>query len=301
MKTLIVTYKNRKGMVVHGRTLMENSSGDASWLVFGKAPYPSPKGTGRVYSCEEDIFIDEKWADVVVEAVKKESPDLVLFPASPLGKALAPRVSALLSAGTTADAIEIRWEDGIPVAIRSAFGGNVLAKIKSRVKPHIVSMISVFPDESIPLNESSAERLFSEGDYKKSIRPVKGEQKENPLLQASVVIGVGRGIGTEENFKRVLALADRIGAAVGVTRPLVEYGWASEEMMIGQTGLTVRPRLYIALGISGAFQHTVGVKAARVVAVNRDPEAPIFSIADVKVVADVNDFIESLERKFLAS
>ncbi len=300
MKTLIVTYKDEQGSPVYARTLMENAGGDVSWLIFGGPPYPSPKGSGKVYSYEGLPFMDEIWADVAVQVIKRENPSLVLFPASPVGKALAPRVSALLSTGTTADAMEVLYEDGSPVAVRSAFGGNVLAKIESKVLPHVVSMVSLFADESVELAEASAERLESSLSSSKVVKPLKAQEYRNPLQEARFVIGAGRGIGTEENFRKILKIAKKIGAAVGVTRPLVEYGWASEDMMVGQTGLTIKPRFYLAIGISGAFQHTVGVKAAKIMAVNKDPSAPIFSIADVKLVADAGEFIDALERKFLA-
>jgi electron transfer flavoprotein alpha subunit len=247
----------------------------------------------------------------VTEVIKATNPDILLFPATVLGRELGPRVAARLGAGITADctAVDIGdWVDPVTgnkfekllYQIRPTFGGTVMVAI---VTPyHRPQMATVRPGvyPVPPRNTSRAGTVkeytvtFSKEDSEAiEILEVVSEKRKVDLKSAKVI--VSGGYGTKGNFKPIWELAEVIGAAVGASRKAVDSGWISYDHQVGLTGQTVKPDIYMAIGISGAIQHLVGMKDSKIIiAINRDPEAPIFQVADYGVVGDLFQIVPRL-------
>ncbi len=243
------------------------------------------------------------FCSIVCKLIKKYKPSVILFPATENGRDLAPRVSSELQTGLTADctALEIDEEKNL-VQIRPTFGGNIMATIIS--PNHRPQMASVRPNV-LPIK--ICERKSSPKIFNHDLIPEKGnstailektEEKVSiyrDVSESNIVIVAGYGVGSEENYKIIEHLAIRLNAAIGATRKVVDEGWAPAEVQVGQTGKTIAPDLYIAFGVSGALQHTIGIKNAKYkIAVNDDPAAPIFSVVDVPVLGDCIDIANKL-------
>lgn len=245
--------------------------------------------------------LEEPYTDWICRLVAEHKPEILLFGATPFGRSLAPCVAARLGTGLTADCsvLDIDPETGLLRQTRPAFGGNLMATIvtphhrpqMATVRPGVMPMPT--PDETrqgeIVTDSGAVEpglvQLLEE------IRGAGGSQ----LQKAEIIVSVGRGIGQRKNMKLAQELAEKLGGVMGVSRPLVEMGWATQAQQIGQTGTAVSPKLLIACGISGAIQHLAGIAGAeKVIAVNTDPDAPIFGAADYKVVADAADTLRAL-------
>lgn len=229
----------------------------------------------------------------IAQALKMLEADSVLFPATVRGRFLSAWVAARLKTGLTADCTELSLTpEGLLLQTRPAFGGNLTADILCREKrpqmasvrpgvfpvPTVVAPHPGFKDSRLPLPPLT-----------QAMRQIAFQPTENDLsLQAApVVVAGGKGVGSQKGFEKLFALAHLLGGAVGATRSAVDAGYISYAHQIGQTGVTVRPRLYLAFGISGLVQHTVGMNGAKVVvAVNQDRNAPIFSCADYGIIAD---------------
>ncbi len=248
-------------------------------------------------------FLDDAASRVLVKMLREVGPEIFLFPATSRGQALAPRVAGTLRLGLTAHCIafEIRKEDGALVQIRPSFGENVMAKIISLTKPQMATVRpGVFPraKEDPQRSGEIKEVPLRDEDLLSRIK-VLGRRPKPPrkvdLSQAKVVVAGGRGLGTKELFAKLFELAELLEGAVGATRPVCHLGWVSEEHMIGVSGQTVSPRLYLGFGISGAVHHLVGIRnPGLMVAVNKDPEAPLMQKADVAVLGDVREILPLL-------
>ncbi len=249
------------------------------------------------------------YARVVCEVIEGAAPEIVLFGASPSGRDLAPRVAARLRTGLTADCTNLRIGDHTdPVSkteykdllyqIRPAFGGNIIATIVTpNHKPQMATVregVMVMPEpdptrtgEIVPVPVA----LDDEGELVKILERVKAERTVN-LKGAKVVVSGGAGVGSSEGFELVRELADVLGGEVGASRAAVDAGYIGRDHQVGQTGTTVRPKLYIAAGISGSVQHRAGmVESSKILAINTDPEAPIFAFAHYGIVGDLFDVI----------
>jgi len=253
---------------------------------------------------ELSYFRDDVYAAVLAEAVRERTPAVFLFGATAEGQALAPRLAGLLELGLTAHCTDFEVdEEGRLVQIRPSFGENVMARIVSRTRPQMATVRpGVFP-RAQPVAEPRGlvEEVKLSAVPRSAIRRKARRRlprKESPLSGARVVVAGGRGLQNRENFARLSELADLLGAAVGATRPVCHLGWISEDHMIGVSGKTVSPKLYLGFGISGALQHTVGIEGAEVVvAVNTDPEAPLMKRADIAVVGDATRILPLLIRR----
>ena len=221
------------------------------------------------------------------------------------GRDLAPRIARRLNLGLTADCTVLEiGEDGGLLQTRPAFGGNVMATIVSpyarpqmaTVRPGIMTPID--PREKNVENIVRVEPRFEDGDLAVNILELIKAQKEKVDFQKSrIIVSGGRGVGGKEGFKLLEELAQALGAELGGTRVAVEEGWIPYERQIGQTGQTVRPELYIACGISGAIQHRAGIMDSRyIVAIDRDPDAPIFETADFRLVGDLHKIVPALTK-----
>ncbi len=263
-------------------------------------------GAQKVYLAEHPILRDYRttsYANVIAELVNQFKPNIFLMGATHIGRDLAPRVSRRVGVGLTADCTELSIDpdESILLQTRPAFGGNVMATIANRysrpqmatVRPGVMGAIER-PDNKGDVIRH--EISLSEEDIGTTVlEVVKEERKGVDLSQAKVIVAGGRGVGDASGFKVLEDLASVIGGEVAGTRVAVEEGWIPADRQIGQTGQSVRPELYIACGISGAIQHRAGMMNSRyVIAINKDPRAPIFQVADWGMVGDLHEVIPEM-------
>lgn len=258
-----------------------------------------------------DIYMTEPYVYSMVEIINKFKPEIVLFGATAIGRDLAPRVSARVKTGLTADCtgLDISVEDDNNLMMtRPAFGGNIMATIAcpnhrpqmATVRPGVMKQATY--DDTSKVNVEKIELNIPKEHFNVQILDVINQIQEKMNVEdAKVLISGGRGMGCPENFEMLEELADLLGGTISASRAAVDAGWVSKDRQVGQTGKTVRPNLYIACGISGAIQHLAGMEEADfIIAINKDETAPIFDIADVSIVGDVNkiipQFIEELKR-----
>lgn len=257
-------------------------------------------GAEKVFICDNSIvenFLNASWSAVIVEAQKQSRADIILIKASELGKALAPKVAGKLNAGVVNDcnAIEI---DGDTVTVSRP---SMATKVQEVLKFHSpVKVISVKPglmdmdSNALPKTAVKINIAAPAPDPANMLREIIFQKtKRIDLGDAKIVVSIGRG--AEKNIDEINRLADQIGAAVGATRPVIEDGLLPYNLQVGQTGRKVAPELYIALGISGSILHVSGmIRSKCVVAVNKNPQAPIFAIADYGIVGDVKEVLPVL-------
>jgi len=250
-------------------------------------------------------FIDELYADAFVKIIEEYKPEVVIGGATAIGRALFPRVAATLKTGLTADCTEFDIEEntGLLLQTRPAFGGNIMATIKTEyTRPQMATVRSRVFKPLAPQERKGEVIKFNydrKTDIYKKVIDILIEEGENVNLEdADIIVSGGRGVGSQENFKIIFDLAKELNAAVGASRAAVDAGWISYAHQVGQTGKTVSPKVYIACGISGAVQHQVGMKSSDfIIAINKDPEAPIFDIADLGIVGDLFEVIPALIRE----
>lgn len=260
-------------------------------------------GAATVYSVdapELDDYLVVPAAEAVAHVAGMINPAAVLVTSGPDGKEIAGRVAVALDSGIITDAVDIQAGDAGPVVTQSVFSGTWLAdsSIASGV-PVITVRTNSVTVEQAPTSPAveSVEVTFS--DLARSAKVTGTTAKQSTgrpdLTDASIVVAGGRGMGSEEAFALVEGLADALGAAVAASRAATDMGWYGHEFQVGQTGKTVAPSLYIAAGISGAIQHRAGMQGSKtIVAVNKDPKAPIFEIADYGVVGDLHTILPAL-------
>ncbi len=242
------------------------------------------------------------YTSVLAKACREYPPSILLFGATAMGMELAPRLAARLNTGLSAHCIDLQLDaDGHLLQMVPGWGGGVVATIKCpNHRPQMATVMPGVMKKCEPARRSGQViPLTVGGDLDVSGPQVlevhRQEAKEMPLEAAEVVVAGGWGIGGQEGWQLVEELAGLLGGAVGATRPPVDAGWAREEQMIGQSGKTVRPRLYIGVGISGMSHHVVGMEGSEfVVAINSDPRAPIFEVADMAVVGDFREILPPL-------
>ena len=261
------------------------------------------RGVNKVYYFEDDEFNNystEYYSKCLVDLVGVIKPEILLIGATNQGRDLAPRVSAALGTGLTADCtgLDIN-EKGQLAATRPTFGGQLMATILCKTYPQMATVrpnvFKVNPQDfyveteliSCPANISYLKKNVELIDFKKTI-----ESEINDLDSAEIIVAGGKGLKNEKGFELLRSFAQKIGATVGATRGAVEMGLAPASIQIGQTGKTVNPKVYIACGISGAIQHTVGMTGSEhIIAINNDENAPIFDIADTGIVGDIFEIL----------
>ena len=233
-------------------------------------------------------------ATALAERARAGAPDLILVGATPAGRDLAARLAAKLGWTYLSECAQLWIEDGQAVAVRSMYAGKVRATVSGTL-PAVVSVragIAQVADAAPPRPGSVQVAPSGEGLEFVRFEETKTTGTRVPLGEARVVVSGGRGLKGPENWKLVQDLADVLGAALGASRAVTDAGWRPNEEQVGQTGKTVTPDLYIALGISGAIQHLAGMSSSKViVAVNKDPDADLLKIADYAVVADLFEFV----------
>ena len=249
-------------------------------------------------------YATEPYAKAITAIIKEFDPEIVLYGATSIGRDLAPRVSARVHTGLTADCtkLEIAEDTKLLNMTRPAFGGNIMATIVC--KDHRPQMATVRPGVMKALAKDEARKGevvdfkvdFTDADMNVKIREVvKGDSKTVDITEAKVLISGGRGIGSPDFFEKLQELADVLGGVVSASRAAVDSGWIAKDRQVGQTGKTVRPDLYMACGISGAIQHVAGMESAEyIVAINTNDTAPIFDVADLGIVGDVKAIVPKL-------
>ncbi len=276
-----------------------------------------PYGVDKLYIADDKRLYPYQTlphTSVVVNLFKEEQPQIALMGASSIGRDLGPRVSSALHSGLTADCTSLIIGDhfdkkanknyeNLLYQIRPAFGGNIIATIinpdcrpqmatvrEGVMKKNIID--SKYKGEVVKLDVS---KYVSDADFVVEIIERHIEKSKLNIKGAPIVVAGGYGVGSKENFKLLYELAEVLGGEVGASRAAIDAGYVDHERQIGQTGLTVRPKLYIACGISGQIQHRAGMEqSAQIIAINTDPEAPINSIADYVITGDVADIIPKM-------
>jgi electron transfer flavoprotein alpha subunit len=299
-----------------GRELADDLGVDLAGVLLGhgvkeKVNLIYEYGADKVFLVDEPVLRDyrtEAYSETLTMLIDKYKPEIVLMGATTQGRDLAGHVATKVGTGLTADCTELKIEDETRLLLqtRPAFGGNVMATIVCRnhrpqmasVRPRVMPMpqrvegrTGTLVEETIGLKEDEIAtkvlEFISEGG------------SAVYLDRAEIIVAGGRGMGTKENFQLIHSLAKTLGGTVGASRAAVEAGWIDVAHQVGQTGATVRPKIYIAVGISGAIQHLVGMQTADViVAINKDPDAPIFKIANYGIVGDFQKILPLLTESF---
>jgi electron transfer flavoprotein alpha subunit len=269
------------------------------------------KGADKVILVDKpelENFISENYANVISHLVKKYKPEIFLAGATTCGRSLVSRIAVTIYTGLTADCtgLHIDKEKRLLVQTRPAFGGNIMAQI---ITPNYRPQMSTVRHKVMKEQTEDAKRKgevieeIIDGKFidarVKFIEYIQEEISKVNLADADIIVSAGRGIADSKNFKLIEELAQALGGAVGASRSAVDSGWISYSHQVGQTGRTVAPKIYIACGISGQIQHLVGMQSSKViVAINKDPDAPIFKVANYGIVGDLFTVIPLLIKKF---
>ena len=269
-------------------------------------------GADKVYLVEHPFlgaYQTNGYAKVITNLIHKHKPQIVLYGATVTGRDLAPRIASAAKAGLTADCTDLQIGDHTTASngqthknllfqIRPAFGGNIIATI---INYDRWPQMATVREGVMPMPEPKTKRRgevvtesmeITPDDLPLEILQERKRAKKVDLRAARVIVAGGAGVGSKDNFRLIWDLANCLGAAPGATRAAVDLGFIDHDHQVGQTGTTVRPSLYIAVGISGAIQHQAGMaQSQKIVAVNNDPEAPIFNVAHYKILGDLNEVV----------
>jgi electron transfer flavoprotein alpha subunit len=273
--------------------------------VEGLAQEFAGQGGGQVLVADHELLAErnvEAQAAAIRAAVESAGADLVLVSNTPSGWDVAPRVAAALDAGFVSDCFRIDAEGGELVFNRRVFNGKLNARLKANadvvvatVQPGATAAFEGSSDGSVSKLDVSLDAASLGARF---VEVKQAETKGVDLTKAEVIVSGGRGVGAPEKFTEVIEpLAKALGGAMGASRPVVDAGWLPHEYQVGSSGQVVQPKLYIACGISGAIQHLVGMKASNfIIAINKDPDAPIFEVADLGVVGDLFEVVPALTK-----
>lgn len=289
-----------------GRKLAEKTGGELSAFVAGSAASSAAAEAGRygakkVYAAASnalDAYTTETYAGALQQAVDQAKPSVVLMGGTSNGRDLAPRIAARLNVGVASDVDRLEWVDGKLRARRPVYSGKAFATVDVTSTPAIATVRpNAFPPEET--GGAAAEVVsisYQAVDAKSKLIDTKiPEAGEMSIAEADIIVSGGRGLKEATNFSYIRDLARAIGGAVGASRATVDAGWIDHQHQVGQTGRVVSPNLYIAAGVSGAIQHLAGMSSSKhIVAINKDPEAPIFRIADLGVVGDLFQILPAL-------
>jgi len=268
------------------------------------------RGADKVYvvdAPELENFIAENYSNVLVDLINKYKPEIIIAGATTSGRTLMPHVSVRVNAGLTADCTGLDIEEGTKnlLQTRPAIGGNILATIKTPNNRPQMATVRVKSSRPAPIDKSRSGEIINiklrqeliDGRVERiGFRKAEGETVG--IQDADIVVAGGRGLKKGENFRLIRELAEKLGGVVGASRDAVDRGWVSYPHQVGLSGKTISPKLYIAIGISGAIQHLAGIKTAdTVVAINSDPDAQIFKVSDFGIVGDLFEVIPLLNER----
>jgi len=281
-------------------------------IVFGKnikekAYQLIKKGAEKVYVIEDNVFCnftEETYSKALAYLIKKYKPNILIAAATMVGRSFIPSVAVKVKTGLTADCtdVDIDEKTGLLIQTRPTFGGNLMAKIIC--EKHRPQMATIRPKIFQPANNENKDGEIIEEkidfEIEDKVEICGREKVENivDLQEAEIIVSGGRGLKEGKNFEIIKELADLLGGAVGASRAAVDSGWIGYPHQVGQTGKTVKPKLYIACGISGAIQHLAGMQTSDyIIAINKDPDAPIFKVANLGIVGDIFEVIPILIKK----
>ena len=308
-------------LLAKGRELAQALGGEVWAVIFGSRTLPEvgdltqeaiAHGADKVILMDDPILGDYRtgtYTNLLVRLARDFNPEILLFGATQFGRELAPRVAKRLKTGLTADCIDLSLdEEGLLVQSAPAFGGNLVAEIvtperrpqMATVRPGVFQELAHDDSRKGEVIEMSLPLDLP----KERVRLISAERRPyraGRLESAKVVVCGGRGLGSEQKFKKLYELARLFGGEVGATRPVVYSGWAREESLVGQAGKQVKCRILFSFGISGAIQHTAGIQEAElIIAVNKNPNAPMMKMADVAIVADADQVCQALIKEIRA-
>jgi len=296
-----------------GRRLSDELNVDLSAILFGSSEKEAGElirwGADKVYFCSDPIFErfnDEPYAKLLSSLINTYKPEIVLAGATPIGRSFIPRVAARVGTGLTADctSLSIEKETQNLLQVRPAFGGNIMASIlcpnhrpqMATVRPRVMKRGEYREDKKGEIIHVKADNISHRTRVINTIKEVSDIAVN--LQEANVIVSGGRGLGSTKGFELLKELAELLGGVLGASRAAVDEGWIPYRHQIGQTGKTVCPKIYIACGISGAVQHLVGMQSSDViVAINKNPDAPIFNVATYGIVGDLYQIIPLLIKK----
>jgi len=295
-------------LVAFARRIGEATGREVKSLVMGKGVQASAEelakqGGGEVYVADHELLasynLDAAHA-AVKAAVAAAAPDVILLSNTPSGWDLAPRIAAALDAGFLSDCFQVEVDGGELVFLRRFFNG----KLDSRLRPTSLPVVATMQPGATSAYAGSVDGKTTKLDLGLSadacgtrfVETRAAEAKGVDLTKADIIVSGGRSLGGPEKFQEVIKpLADALGGAMGASRPVVDAGWLPHEYQVGSSGQIVSPKLYVACGISGAIQHLVGMKTSNyIIAINKDPDAPIFEVADLGVVGDLFEVVPKL-------
>lgn len=320
MAKIFVLAEHRQGVIrdityeilTKAREIAEKTGAELNAIILGnnikeqaKALTEYAKNIFLIQDSKLENFNSEAYRQILTKLIKEHKPSLVLMGHTSYGIELAPRLAAALNTPLATDCIDITLEDGKLSVTRQMYGGKVNVKATARKAETYIATIrqATFPpkkpeppangqitDYPSPLTEEISEKRFIQ-----YILPPPGGVD---ITAAEKLVGIGRGIKDQTNVPQIEDLAKTLGAVLACSRPIVDKGWLPSDRQVGSSGKTVKPKLYLALGISGAFQHILGMKSSDlIIAVNKDPKAPIFSFADYGIVEDLFKIVPPLKNK----
>ena len=302
-------------LIGKGKDLAKDLNTDVTAVLIGSdvkslADELAEYGADKVIVVDDPELKDyrtEPYAHALASVIKEYKPEIMLVGATAIGRDLGPRVSARVKTGLTADCtvLEIGEFKGVANQLlmpRPAFGGNTIATIACpNTRPQMATVRPGVMQKLEPVKGAKAEVIeynpgfTPDNKYVEILKVVKEAKSAENIMDAKILVSGGRGVGSAENFKMLQDLADVLGGMVSCSRAVVENGWKPVDVQVGQTGKTVRPNLYFAIGISGAIQHVAGMEESDIIiAINKDEDAPIFDVADYGIVGDLNKIVPAL-------
>ncbi|MGN0157117.1 MAG: electron transfer flavoprotein subunit alpha/FixB family protein [Lachnospiraceae bacterium] len=317
-------------LVGKGKDLAKDLGTDVTAVLIGSgikglADELAEYGADRVIVVDDPELKDyrtEPYAHALASVINEFKPDIMLVGATAIGRDLGPRVSARIHTGLTADCTQLDIGD-FPITpvpgketkhnqllmTRPAFGGNTIATIAcpdfrpqmATVRPGVMQKAERVPGAKAEIVEFNP-GFTPDNKYVEILKVVKAVSDVADIMDAKILVSGGRGVGSAENFKLLDDLAEAIGGTVSCSRAVVDSGWKPKDLQVGQTGKTVRPQVYFAIGISGAIQHVAGMEESDIIiAINKDENAPIFDVADYGIVGDLNKIVPALTEQIKAA
>jgi electron transfer flavoprotein alpha subunit len=287
-----------------GQQLAAQTGQTVSAAVVGQAGELAGKKLDRVYTVEHELlaaYTADGFTAALEQLIRKINPSIVLFPHTYQVRDFAPKLATRFDKVLVSDSIGLRVESGSPIFVRQLFQGKLNADVKlGEGEPHFVSIqAGAFRADQVEAGtaqvEQFAPQLTADAIRAKPLEPFRESARAVDLTSAEIIVSVGRGIKEKDNIPIVEELAKALGAELAASRPICDNGWLPMERQVGSSGQTVSPKMYLAVGISGAIQHLVGMKGAKtIVAINKDENAPIFEVADYGIVGDLFEVVPAL-------